>query len=148
MIPDRLQNPQWFQHATLIVRISCKTYHSITISHWFKTSSRSVQNDFGNISKSISENGPARPQFNSCKGWPQSKWLLPLWLLTPLPQHIFGDHLNTWLGVERGGNGRTYQESFHIMCLGQGLDSKAWRSWKKEVNNKEEKEESRKRGTT
>ena len=25
---------------------------------------------------------------------------------------------------ERGGDGRTFQESFHIMCLGQGLDGK------------------------
>ena len=32
------------------------------------------------------------------------------------------------------------------MCKGQGLDSKGWRSCKKEVNNKEEKEEAWKRG--
>ncbi len=25
---------------------------------------------------------------------------------------------------ERGVDGRTFQESFHIMCLGQGLDGK------------------------
>ena len=25
---------------------------------------------------------------------------------------------------ERGGDGRTFQESFHIMCLGQGPDGK------------------------
>ena len=47
---------------------------------------------------------------------------------------------------ERGGDGRTFQESFHIMCLGQGLDGKGWRSYKKEVMNKEGKEEPRKRG--
>ena len=32
------------------------------------------------------------------------------------------------------------------MCQGQGLDGKGWRSYKKEVNNKEGKEEPRKRG--
>ena len=32
------------------------------------------------------------------------------------------------------------------MCLGQGLDGKGWRSYKKEVMNKEGKEEPRKRG--
>ena len=33
------------------------------------------------------------------------------------------------------------QESFHIMFQGQGLDGKGWRSYKKEVKNKEGKEE-------
>ena len=47
---------------------------------------------------------------------------------------------------ERRVDGRTFQESFHIMCLGQGLDGKGWRSYKKEVMNKEGKEEPRKRG--
>ena len=48
--------------------------------------------------------------------------------------------------MERGSDGRTSQESFHIMCQGQGLDSKGWRSCKKEVNDKEEKEKPRKDG--
>ena len=47
---------------------------------------------------------------------------------------------------ERGVDGRTFQESFHIMCLGQGLDGKGWRCYKKEVMNKEGKEAPRKRG--
>ena len=47
---------------------------------------------------------------------------------------------------ERREDGRTFQESFHIMCLGQGLDGKGWRCYKKEVMNKEGKEEPRKRG--
>ena len=41
--------------------------------------------------------------------------------------------------MERVGDGRTSQESFHIMCQGQDLDGKGWRSYKKEVNNKEGK---------
>ena len=140
------RNPPISQNGSNISWVSSEHDHSIRTSHWFKTSSRSLQSNFKNIWKQTSENGLTRPQYGGCKGWHQSKCLLPLWLLTPLPQHIFWDHLNTWLGVERGGDGRTYQESFHIMCQGQGLDSKGWRSWKKEVNNKEEKEESRKRG--
>ena len=40
--------------------------------------------------------------------------------LRPL-EHLTG-------GGQRAGDGRTFQESFHIMCKGQGLDGKGWRS--------------------
>ena len=140
--------PEWSQNDTNMIPISYKSEYSITISHSSKTSSRLFQSNFKSIWKRTSENGLTRPQYGGCKGWHQSKCLLPLWLLTPLPQHIFWDHLNTWLGVERGSDGRTSQESFHIMCQAQGLDGKGWRSYKKEVKNNQGKEVPRKRGTT
>ena len=71
-------------------------------------------------------------------------------LMTPDPTHSAHslrplEHL-TGCG-ERRVNGRTSQESFHIICQGKGLDGKGWISCKKEVNNKEGKEEPSKRGT-
>ena len=73
--------------------------------------------------------------------------IVALMTLGPTPSAHIWRPLEHLIGCgERGENGRTYQESFHIMCQGQGLDSKGWRSCKKEVNNKEEKEEPRKRG--
>ena len=48
-------------------------------------------------------------------------------LMTPDPTpsaHILRPLEDLTGGGERGGDGRTFQESFHIMCQGQGLDGK------------------------
>ena len=65
-------------------------------------------------------------------------------LMTPDPTpsaHILRplEHL-TGCG-ESGGDGRTFQESFHIMCQGQSLDGKGCRSQTKEAKTKEGKAE-------
>ena len=52
-------------------------------------------------------------------------------LMTPDPTpsaHILRPLEHLTGGGERGGDGRTFQESFHIMCKGQGLDGKGCRS--------------------
>ena len=72
-------------HATKMLRMACKKDHCIRRSHCSKTSSRSLQSNFKNIWKQTSENGLTRPQYGGCKGWHQSKCLLPLWLLNPSP---------------------------------------------------------------
>ena len=48
-------------------------------------------------------------------------------LMTPDPTpsaHILRPLEHLTGGGERGGDGRTFQESFHIMCQGQSLDGK------------------------